>query len=309
MAAQSMPARLSGLIPAAVTPMGADGSIHLTMVDRLVEHYVALGSDGLFVNGTTGESVSLSTDERMRLAQRWCEVVRSAALPVGVNVTHTSLPDCRAMATHATKIGAAAFSVMAPYYFKPKGIDDLVAFCAEVAGAAPGLPFYYYHYPRLTGVTLNVADLFARALDRIPNLAGFKYSSENLIDVGNTLDLSTEARPITAFYGFEAMMLGALAIGVSDFIGGSFNFNLPTFRRLKQAIERGDLATARIEQARGRAIVTPMRRHDFPAATKVVMKLLGIDCGPVRLPMRNLSETDVAELRNVLERGGLLQTT
>jgi N-acetylneuraminate lyase len=289
--------------------MCADGSIHLARVDRLVEHCLAFGADGLFVNGTAGESVSLSTDERMRLAERWCESARVAQLPVGVNATHTSLSDCRSIVAHAAKIGAAGVSVMAPFYFKPKGVDDLVAFCVEVAGAAPDLPFYYYHYPRLTGVTINVADVFARALERIPNLAGFKYSSDNLIDVGNTLDLSTATRPVTAFYGLEAMMLGALAIGVTDFIGGSFNFSLPVFRRLKDAFDRGDLAVARAEQARARAIITPMRRHDFPAAVKAVMKLLGIDCGPVRLPMRSLSESDVAELRNVLQRGALLQAT
>jgi N-acetylneuraminate lyase len=289
--------------------MRADGSIDPDRIETVIGFYAKLGADGLFVNGTTGESVSLSTDERLRLAEQWCDVGRAASLPVGVNATHTSLPDCRAMAAHAPKAGAAGLSVMAPYYFKPKTVDDLVAFCAEVASAAPELPFYYYHYPRLTGVSLNVADFFARALDRIPNLAGFKSSGENLIDVGNTLDLSTPTRPITAFYGFEAMMLGALALGVRDFIGGSFNFQLPTFRRVKEAFDRGDLATARAEQSRGRAVVTSMRRHDFPAATKAVMKLMGLDCGPVRLPMRNLNETEVAELRVALERGGLLQTS
>jgi N-acetylneuraminate lyase len=297
---------LSGLIPATVTPMRADGSIHLEMVDRLVAHYKEDGADGLFVNGTTGESVSLSMDERLQLAERWCRVGADASLPVGVNLTHTSLPDCKTLAAHAAKLGAAGVAVMAPYYFKPKGVEELVAFCAEVARAAPDVPFYYYHYPRMTGVSINVADFFAAALDRIPNLAGFKYSGENLIDVGNTLDLSTDARPVAALYGFEAMMLGALAICVRDFIGGSFNFNLKTFRRLREAFDRGDMNTARAEQSRGRAIVTPMRRHDFPAATKAVMKLLRIDCGPVRLPMRNLGDADVSELRATLGRLGFL---
>jgi dihydrodipicolinate synthase/N-acetylneuraminate lyase len=57
------------------------------------------------------------------------------------------------------------------------------------------------------------------------------------------------------------------------------------------------------------ATVTPMRRHDFPAATKAVMKLMGMDCGPIRLPLRNLNEAEVAELRAALERGSLLQAT
>src|SRR3954447_26759485 len=107
--------RLSGLIPAAVTPLHPDGSLHLEMIDRLVAHYAPDGADGLFVCGTTGESVSLSTDERNRVAERWCDAARAAKIPVGVNLTHTSVPDCRALAAHAAKIGAAGFSVMAPY--------------------------------------------------------------------------------------------------------------------------------------------------------------------------------------------------
>jgi N-acetylneuraminate lyase len=300
------PPRLFGLIPATVTPMRADASIHLEMVDRLVAHYANDGADGLFVCGTTGESVSLSLDERMQLAQRWCRAA-PPSLPVGVNVTHTSLPDCKALASHSAKIGAAGIGLMAPYYFKPRGVEELVAFCADVAAAAPDVPFYYYHYPRMTGVSFNVADVFAVALDRIPNLAGFKFSSENLIDVANTLELSTDSRRVTALFGLEAMMLGALAIGVRDFIGGTYNFNLPTFRRVRDAFDRGDLSAARAEQARGRAVVTHMRRYDFPAAAKAVMKMIGIDCGPVRLPMRNLSDADVAELRGTLEKAGVRQ--
>ena len=300
---------LTGLIPAAVTPMHADGSVHLARVDALVEHYARDGADGLFVCGTTGESVSLSTDERMRLAERWCAAARGAAgrsgpgLPVGVNVTHTSLPECKALAAHAAGAGAAAFAAMAPFYFKPRGVEELVAFIAEVAAAAPGLPFYYYHYPGMTGVTTPVADVLARAAERVPNLVGFKNSSDNLIDVGNAMAVA--GGRFTALFGSEAMMLGALAVGVRDFIGGSFNFAVPPYRRMREAFDRGDMPAARAAQAFGRALVNPCRRHDFAAATKAVMKMIGLDCGPARLPLRNLTDAETAALRAELESAGL----
>jgi N-acetylneuraminate lyase len=282
--------------------MRADGAISLEMIDRLVEHYAGDGADGLFVCGTTGESMSLSTDERMRAAERW----RHAAgpLPVGVNVTHTSLPDCKALAAHAEKIGAVGIGAMAPFFFKPRSAEDLVAFCAEVAAAAPNTPFYYYHYPRMTGVTLTLAEVYPRALERIPTLAGFKCSTENLADAASAMEACRGDRPVTAMYGVEAMMLPALASNVRDFIGGTFNFNLPTFRRLRDAFDRGDLATARAEQASGRAVVVELRRHDFPAAAKAVMKMIGLDCGPVRLPMHTPSEPEVACLKKSLENLG-----
>ena len=311
---------LKGLIPAAVTPMRADGSVHLERVDALVEHFARDGADALFVCGTTGESVSLSTDERMRLAERWCAAARALGdsrggggggqggrgMPVAVNVTHTSLPECKALAAHAAGAGAAGFAAMAPFYFKPRGVDELVAFCAEVAAAAPRLPFYYYHYPAMTGVTTPVAEVMARAAARIPNLAGFKNSSDNLIDVGNAMAVeATGGRRFDALFGSEAMMLGALALGVRDFIGGSFNFALPVYRRMLDAFDRGDLPAARAAQALGRDMVNPLRRHDFAASTKAAMKMIGLDCGPVRLPMRNLGDAETADLRAELERVGL----
>jgi N-acetylneuraminate lyase len=287
--------------------MRADGSLHLDVIDRMVERFAADKVDGLFVCGTTGESVSLSTDERMQVAERWCRAAAGARLPVGVNITHTSLADCRVLAKHAESIGAAGFAVMAPYYFKPAGIPELVTFCAAVAEAAPSLPFYYYNYPRLTGVSLNVADIFAAALDRIPNLCGFKYSGENLIDVGNAMELSTPTRPVQAVYGFEAMMLPALALGVRDFIGGSFNFTSHVFRRVRDAFDAGDFTAARAHQSRGRAGVSAMRRFDFPAASKAILKRLGIDCGPVRPPLRNLSDDEADKLFATLQDRGIFE--
>jgi N-acetylneuraminate lyase len=305
---------LKGLIPAAVTPMHADGSVDIERVDALVEHYARDGADGLFVCGTTGESVSLSTDERMRLAERWCAAARGSGggrsggggMPVGVNATHTSLPDCKALAAHAARVGAAGVAAMAPFYFKPRGVEEIVAFCAEVAAAAPGLPFYYYHYPGMTGVTTPVADVMARAAGRIPNLAGFKNSSDNLVDVGNAMAVAApDGRRFDALFGSEAMMLGALALGVRDFIGGSFNFALPIYRRMLDAFDRGDMPAARAAQTLGRDLVNPLRRHDFQAATKAAMKLIGVDCGPGRLPLRNLTDAEAASLRDELEKVGL----
>lgn len=289
--------------------MHADGSLHLQRIDRLVEHYAGNRADGLFICGTAGEGASLSIDERMRTTETWCNAAGAAKLPVAVNVTHTSLPDCKALAAHAEKIGAAAIGLMAPCYFKPARIEELVAFCAQVAAAAPGTSFYYYHYPKMTGVQFAIADVFAVAMDRIPTLAGFKCSADNLIDVANTLDLATDSHQINGLFGFEAMMLAAMAMGVRDFIGGSFNFSLPICRRIREAFDQGDLKSARAHQARLRAIVTPMRRFDFPAAAKAVMRIVGLDCGPVRLPMRNLNEAECGELRKRLEYAGFFEET
>src|SRR5687767_3858693 len=125
-----------GLVAAAFTPMRADGTVDLGPIERQAERLIADGVDGAFVCGTTGEGPSLSVTERQQVAGRWCEVTRGVRrLPVIVHVGHTSLPDCRALAAHAQACGAAAVALIAPYFFKPGNVEDLVSFCAEVAAA------------------------------------------------------------------------------------------------------------------------------------------------------------------------------
>ena len=119
---------------------------------------------GAFVCGTTGEGQSLTSDERRQVAARWC-----AAAPkhfrVIVHVGHASLAEAKALAAHAAQIGAAAVAATPPYFYKPRTAEDVAACCAEIAAAAPGLPFYYYHFPDITGIDImdtGTADHFVR---------------------------------------------------------------------------------------------------------------------------------------------------
>ena len=141
----------TGLIAAPHTPLRDDFSVNIDVVDRLAACMVRNGLAGAFVNGSTGESMSLCVPERMTLAARWRDVC-GKNLPVIIHVGHTSLVEAQTMAAHAQQIGAFGIAAMAPPFFKPATIEDLVAWCRRVASAAPALPFYYYHLPSLTGV-------------------------------------------------------------------------------------------------------------------------------------------------------------
>src|SRR5262249_5489050 len=135
-----MTTKLSGLIAATHTPFQADGQLNLAGVASQAEHLLGNRVHAVFVGGTTGESHSLTVDERLALAQRWSEVVRGTELRLVVHVGSNSLSDARTLAAQAQSLGAAAISALAPSYFKPKDLESLVACCSEVAGAAPSLP-------------------------------------------------------------------------------------------------------------------------------------------------------------------------
>ena len=293
---------LKGLIAAPFTPFRNNGGLDLQVIEKLAASLVANKVSGAFVCGTTGEGVSMTTAERMKVAARW-QACAGTKLRVIVHVGHTSLGDSRALAAHAQKIGAAAVGCMAPFCFKPSKADDLVAFCAEVAAAAPDLPFYYYHIPCVTGVTIPAFDFLRAAADRIPNLAGIKFTHENLMDFAACV--RWEGGRFDALFGRDEMMLSGLAVGAVGAIGSTFNYAAPVYHRIIAAFNRGDMEAAREEQARANAMIAVLIRFGgMPPAGKGFMKAAGLDCGTARLPLRPLTAAQAEELRAEAESIG-----
>ncbi|MEY4675159.1 MAG: hypothetical protein RL148_2943, partial [Planctomycetota bacterium] len=139
--------RIHGICAATHTPFRADGSLDLRAVEAQRDHLLARNVDQVFIAGSTGESHSLTVDERRSLTERWVAAARGTGLRVVVHVGSNCLTDAAALAAHAQQQGAAAVSMLAPSYFKPRTLQDLVACCEMVARAAPGLPFYHYDIP------------------------------------------------------------------------------------------------------------------------------------------------------------------
>ena len=131
---------LHGLVTATHTPFHSDGSLNLTAVEKQAAHLLNRGIRMAFIGGSTGESQSLSLDERRALAQRWAEVAQGTSLRLVVHVGSNCLVDARALASQAERLGAVAISALAPSYFKPRDLDALVACCADIAAAAPSTP-------------------------------------------------------------------------------------------------------------------------------------------------------------------------
>jgi N-acetylneuraminate lyase len=296
---------LTGLVAATHTPFHPDGSLNLGIVERQADHLVANGVRRVFVGGTTGESSSLALEERRALAERWRDVTRGVPLDVIVHVGGNCLGDARGLAAHAQALGTHAIGALAPSYFKPATVAGLVDCMAEIAAAAPDLPFYYYELPALTGITLSPSAFLEHAAGRIPNLAGIKFSSSDLMEYqlcraagGGRFDLP---------FGVDEMLLGALAVGATGAVGSSFNFAAPVYHRLIAAFERGDLEAARSEQLRSARLVRLLASRGYMASAKATMTLLGVDVGPPRLPNKTLTPDEVRELRRDLEQTGFFE--
>lgn len=289
---------LHGLITATFTPMNNDGSLALDRIPAYAEFLGKNGIAGAFVNGTTGEGSSLTTTERKTVAEAWVAAA-PPELRVLIHVGHNSLEEARELAAHAQQIGASGFAALAPSFFKPGSVESLVATCEHIASAAPALPFYYYHIPSMTGVSIPCLDFLKAAKDRIPNLRGIKFTFENLMDY--LACLGFEDGRFDIVFGRDEALVPALAIGAKGAIGSTYNFLAPQFQDAIAAFRAGDLPAATAHQSGINEVIDVMIRHGGLPAGKAMMSLLGQDLGPVRLPLKSVSGTAMDQLRTDLK--------
>lgn len=295
-----------GLIAAPFTPMTADGQVDLARIAPLAEFLCHNGVIGAFVCGTTGEGLSLSTAERICVAERWMQAAPKD-FRVMVHVGHTSLPECQYLAEQAERAGAFGIAAMGPFFFRPQSVKTLVEFCREVAAAAPATPFYYYHIPSMTGVDFPMAEFLNIGSELIPTLAGIKFTHTNLTEYADCLKIGDGQYDL--LFGRDELFLSALQAGATGAVGTDYNYLTPAFLRIFEAFGKGDLQTAQSYQRKANTIIDLLFKFPcgFHVAAKAVMRMIGFDCGPVRLPLRNPEPPECQDLQSALQAHGLLE--
>ncbi|HEY8750439.1 MAG TPA: dihydrodipicolinate synthase family protein [Tepidisphaeraceae bacterium] len=295
------PLNATGLIAATFTAFHSDGELNLDQIERQAEALARVGIVGAFVCGTTGEGQTLSNQERQRVLERWCAVAPKD-FRIIAHVGHVSLAEAAALARHAAKCGVAGIAAIPPYFFKSQNVDDILTCAAKVAAAAPNLPFYYYHFPVMSGISIAASELLRQGIDRIPNLCGLKFTDDNLMEFERCIAVA--AGRMDLFLGREGMMLAGMAMGGKASIGSSLNFAAPVYGRLRAAFEAGDIARARQEQAKANSMLAIFLRFGGLRAQKAATNMVGPDCGPVRPSLRPLGDSELASMRKELEAVG-----
>ncbi|WP_234824051.1 dihydrodipicolinate synthase family protein [Bremerella cremea] len=289
--------KLTGLIAATYTPFHADGSLALSQIGPMVEYLLNSGVQGLYVCGSTGEGMSLTTAERKEVAAAYMNAA-DGRVPVLVQVGHNSLEDAKSLAAHAQEIGVAAISATCPSYFKIDSAATLATSMAQIAAAAPELPFYYYHIPSLTGSSIDIAQFMRMAGDSIPNLVGLKYTDTKLFEFQECQAIDGGRYDIV--WGADEMLLGALASGAQAAIGSTYNVAAPLYANLIAAFEANDLPLARKLQLQSIEFIRIMGRFPFHSATKELLRALGHNLGTCRLPQRGLTQDETNALLDQL---------
>lgn len=303
--------RLTGVVPPLCTPLNADYSVDTASLERLVEHLINAGVDGLFVLGSTGEAALLPQAQR---GTAIATVVSAAGgrVPVLVGAIDTATLRVIENVRQAEELGADGIVATAPFYTRthPAEIDKHF----RDIKAATSLPVYAYDIPVSTGTKLS-ADLLT-ALGRDDVIAGVKDSSGD--DAGTRgLLLATRDLPnFSVLTGSELTVDSAFGFGVDGNVPGLGNVDPAGYVRLYRAAAAGRWADAKVEQERlirlfsltdAAATDRMGRASSALGAFKAALHLLGVIDNPVTAaPYLPLNEADTEFVRGKLVEAGLL---
>ena len=283
---------LKNLIAASYTPMNLDGSLNTGIIPTYAEFLRNNKVSGVFMSGSTGDFASLQINERKEIVNAWSKCKKPDLFLID-HVGDTSLENAKELASHsADKVDAIA--ALAPYYFRLNSIDTLVTYCKEIAACAPNLPFYYYHIPVLSGANLDMVKFLDKASKVIPNLAGIKFTSNDLIGFRQASDFQNAEFNI--LFGFDEIFLAGLGFGAQGWVGSTYNHLAPLYYEIKRLFENGENEAAAVLQQKAIRFVQKLDAvGGFNGAGKGFMKYLGVDCGPSRFP-HNTVEDKVYQL-------------
>jgi len=290
------------LIAATFTPFKKNLELDTSKIENLVEKLIKLGIEGFFVAGTTGEGLSLTVEERMKLFESFCKS-SSGRAKVIAHVGALSLQDAKKLAKYASDIGLDGVSALLPFYYKNVGIEQYVEFINEVAKAAKDLAFYLYHIPSLTGLNIDLHKFLTQATSTVSNFAGVKYSSPDLMQL---MTLKENFPDLEFYFGVDEMMMHALPLKVDGFIGSTYNFAPRLYKQLIEAFQRNDIDQATKFQRLSLKMVQVLNSFGGLPAFKAVMKLLGLDHGVCRPPLRTFDDSRLPDLEKSLREIGVL---
>ena len=267
------------VLTAMITPFDASGALNVDEAVRLARWLEAHGNDGLVVSGTTGESSTLTDDEKLTL---WEAVIKAVSIPViagsGSNDTAHSVHLTR----EVTKLGAAGILAVGPYYNRPSQAG-LVAHITAMADATD-LPVVVYDIPVRTGRKISTASL-ARLANDVKNVRALKDAAGAPAETANLMAMVPS--DFELYSGDDGLTLAFLAYGGVGVIGVATHWSGPEHQKMITAFRNGDTATAR------RMNDVLLESYAFetgddnpnPIPSKVMMNHLGFDVGECRLPM------------------------
>lgn len=289
-----MDERFRGLGVALVTPFRANGAIDHAALEKVIEHQITGGVDYLVVMGTTGESVTLSAEEKKLVLSETIELVRNR-IPIVLGIGGNNTAEVVAQLESYDLSGVDGILSVSPYYNKPtqEGIYQHYRALAQ----ASLLPILLYNVPGRTMSNITAETTLRLARD-FKNIVGIKEASGNLDQIATIL----KHRPadFLVISGDDALTLPILALGGDGVISVVGNALPAEFSTLVHAAMKGDLATARTEHFKLLELMTYLFLEGNPGGIKEALKVLGLCENHLRLPLVPVGEATAKKIYGAL---------
>jgi 4-hydroxy-tetrahydrodipicolinate synthase len=292
-----MAAVLGEVLTATVTPFRDDGSVNLDRYRELCVFLVEHGSDGVVVNGTTGEAATLSEEERLALVETALEAVGDRATVVAGTGTNSTAQSIR-LTEQATAAGAHAVLVVTPYYVKPPQRGIVAHF--EAVAAATDRTVIAYNIPGRAVV--NIEPETMAKLAEIPNVAAVKQSNADLEQARHVIEIGLDL-----YAGDDNLVLPFVELGGRGGICVHTHVVGPQVKEMIRLAREGDLDGARRLDEELAPAYELIGVVVGPIQIKAALNMLGHDVGGVRLPLVEASEEERARIRDSLARLGVLE--
>ena len=292
---------VEGIIPALVTPMNEDETISPEGLKTVIDHVIDGGVHGLFILGSQGESYALSLEEKKQVITESI-AASSGRVPVYVGTGMITTAQSIQITKAAKDLGAAAVSVLTPYFITPSR-EELIDHYKAIAEAAGDMPVLLYNNPNRTAVNIDVETV--AALAELPNVVGMKDSSADLIQTMKYIN-ATRGMGFSVLVGNDASIFATLLSGGKGAVAATANVAPAIIVGIYNAIKAGNLDEARGLQYRLFPIRQAFGLGTFPVVVKDALNLMGIPAGPARRPVQKLLPEKRQELKQILSDAGLL---
>jgi len=282
----------TGVCTAMVTPFH-EGRINYPMAEQLLRRQIDAGIPAVVLAGTTGESPTLSDEEKLTLFRR-CKNYAADACKIIAGTGSNSTAHAVELSKAAEDAGADALLVVSPYYNKATP-DGLIAHYAAIAGSVK-IPIILYNVPSRTGVDIPVS--VYRELAGLPNIAGVKEASGDIVKIAKIR--SACPQDFSVWSGNDDQTVPVMSLGGKGVISVLSNICPTETLAMTHAALDGDFDTASDLQCKLLPLIELLFCEVNPIPVKAAMRCIGYDCGGCRLPLTPLQPNNLQKLRSLL---------
>ncbi|XP_044265322.1 N-acetylneuraminate lyase-like [Tribolium madens] len=280
--------------------------VNLKVIPKYANFLKACNIKGILINDIVGEGMSLTTHERIDLADAWADACEKTNQFLMAQIGGAPLKDVIEMAKHAAKRDIGAVVVLPDLYNKPKNHLDLIKYIKLISEFTENVPILYHHNFKFTQVEIDITSFLLDITGEVDSFVGVIYSTNDIQQ--STAAMAINREKFTVFMGTDEAILGAAASGFTCIMGTSLNFLPKLVESICEAVREGNIKNAQTSQnLLNRTIDVIVKQGDYIAASKAATDIITSTCGTTtREPLQTLWEGTIKKLQCKLRELGVM---